>query len=83
MKAELDDLDQHIGAIWESLNENTMMVVVTLGGNTLYTRWIYELRCKRHSGCDGYPPWTEACEEHYKQCMDRSIHGCLWCGVKT
>eukprot|EP00892_Ulva_mutabilis_P007171 jgi/Ulvmu1/4826/UM020_0111.1 len=82
LESELEALDQHLHAVWESLHANTMLVVVSLGGNTEYTRWIHELRCKRQSECSGHPPWTELCEEHFQQCIGQSGHGCLWCKVK-
>jgi hypothetical protein len=75
-------LDNNLKAIWESLRTNTMFVVVSLGGNTAYTRWLHELRTKRQGGATGYPAWSPACEEYYLHQLDHSVCGCMWARVK-
>lgn len=75
-------VDKNLKAIWDSLKTNTMFVVVSLGGNTAYTRWLHELRTKRQGGATGYLPWSPACEEYYLQQLDRSVCGCVWTSVK-
>ena len=75
-------VDKNLQAIWDSLKANSMFVVVSLGVNTAYTRWLHELRTKRQGGAAGYPAWSTACEEFYLQQLDQSVCGCVWANVK-
>ena len=75
-------IDTNLKGMWDSLNANALFVVVSLGGNTAYTRWLHELRTKRQGGATGYPAWSTACEEFYLQQLDQSVCGCVWAKVK-
>lgn len=75
-------VDNNLKTIWDSLGSNSMFVVVSLGGNTAYTRWLHEMRTKRQTGVAGWPAWSQACESYYLQQLDQSICGCAWANVK-
>lgn len=75
-------LDAHLSALWDAAPANTLFVVPSLGGNTAYTRWLQEVKCKRRAGAPGHGAWTPACETHFAGALEDAARGCLWLAVK-
>ncbi|GAX82434.1 hypothetical protein CEUSTIGMA_g9862.t1 [Chlamydomonas eustigma] len=78
----LQRLDDHIGAVYQSMPANTLLVVATGQGDTADCRRMQELKFKRQGRVDGLPAWTLADEEAYAERLNREMQGLCFCSVK-
>ena len=80
--AALESLDKSVATVWHAAPPNALFVVASLGGDTAYTRWLFEIKTKRQAQQAGHTAWTPACQAFFTECSDRAVQGCLWLAVK-